>query len=277
MIETSAIVVLDATFLRHLVDPSSVEALRKASRAWALEPWPSVVNVLEALKHPNRQIRERLIVAIAGWCEFRPLLPWPPTLMKLAGESALKDRYESTIKSTDLDYLVANHRALDDDRQKAVTFLADIDKSFADAHLASRPEVRAVLKRDGLVNAWPTAADYLDTQWNVPESRDHLIALLWSTLGLPGEPPIAALDRSEVWRLAVEALGVSFYYRMIRKEQQRNPAGQIDLMQLVYLSMFTRRRVLVTDDGSFAEAARSQLYGRYPNTRVLTAAELLGS
>jgi len=276
MIKTSAIVVLDATFLRHLVDPSSVEALRKASRAWALEPWPSVVNVLETLKHPIRDVRERLIAAIADWSGSRPLLPWPPALMKLAGEAALEGESEFVVKATDLDYLVANRQALDEDREKAVAFLGSIDETFTETHLAARPEARAVLKRDGLVDEWPTAAHYLDTQWNVPESRDHLVGLLWDTLGLPGKAPIEALLRSEVWRLAIEALGTAFYYRLIRKKQQPNPAGQIDLMQLVYLSMFTRRRVLVTDDGSFAEAARAQLYGRYPNTKVLSAAELLG-
>ena len=75
--------------------------------------------------------------------------------------------------------------------------------------------------------------------------------------------------------MALDCIGAAMYYRTVLHEQQRNPAGFVDLNQLFYVTAHTRSRVFVTDDGSLYDSAGGILTRRYPNVRLRRARYLL--
>lgn len=244
----------------------------------ALQVYPSVPNVLEALKHPNGEVRRDLLSALRRWLAERPLLPWPAELLRLAGEAIARGQVQFTIRSESLDQLVERPRELKADRERAERFLADVEKNFREQFDELRPHVQREIKAQGLRDRWPTLRAYLEEEWSNEDVLDHFATIMWKGAGVAcAKPHIRQILSSEPWRIALECIGAAMYYRAVVHEQQRNPAGFVDLSQLVYVSAHTRSRIFVTDDASLYESASGILVGRYPNVRVARARDLLPS
>ena len=270
------IVVVDATFLRHLKDPKSVQKLEVQSRVASLRVYPSMPNVLEALKHRNPEIRAELLAAIRRWLGDRPLLPWPQEVLRLSGEALAAGTYEFIIYSKDLDYLVDHFEEIENDSGRAERFLDSRETDFGEAFVECRNEMQALIKKNGLRGRWPTLPVFLEEEWSNPDTLQHFAKLLWSATGVRAAmPPLGAVLRSEPWRVALEGLGAAMYYRAVVLEQPKNPAGFVDLGQLTYVTFHTRARIFVTDDKSLYDCAQGILAARYPNVRVMRGRELL--
>ena len=271
------IVIVDATFLQHLADPAAAALVRSTCDLCNLRVYPSKINAIEVIKDPSRKRQMRLALAIKDWCGGVPLLPWPPELLRLAGEAALAGEPNPVIPREMLRYL--NPSDEDDvagDQVRADAFVRESEEIFTKAHTEVRAELQAILKAKRVTARWATVAAFLDGEWSLTENRDYFTGSFWTHFGLPGEPPKDLFDRSEAWRLFIEAFGASVYERSVSKEQKPNVAGVMDLLQLVYLGMHTSSRILITDDKSFADTGRSILTGRYPGVRVMSSAEFLG-
>jgi hypothetical protein len=267
----SGVLIIDATFIRHLDDPESIARLDAVCRSCDLRVYPSVINVVEALKHKSPAFRERLVDALATWAGNRPLLPWPAEVLKLAGLAAARGKHTFDITGKDLPYLVKNPAALEEDSERSAELVASLEQKFRAVHDDIRVGVQRDLKRLGKRGAWTSCADFLNEEWRQPNSLKAYAAILWSKLELPGAAPVDQLIVNEPWRLALDGLGSAVYDRVIRHEQTRNPPSQLDLLQLVYLAFHSRSRVLVTNDASFLQAAEDIVAGSYVNCRVVTA------
>lgn len=270
------LVIVDATFLRHLASERALARLEAACRLADLRIWPSAINAVEALKHTNESQRERLVAALRRWTQGRPLLPWPPVLLARWVRAAARGERQLQFRGTRLDALLEDPGAIDDGHAKAQRLAATMEARFAAAHAAVRPEVQAELKRRGLRGQWGSCQEFVVEQWSRPDLTDYFGALLWRQLGMLGEPPREAIAASEAWRIAIDAFGAAVYQRVVAHQQVRNPAGLLDLSQLITLALHHQRRIFVTDDGALHDAATAVLVGRYPNARVMRAEELLG-
>lgn len=270
------IVVVDATFLRHLYRPASVAELEKVLRASHLMITPSVPNVVEALKHPRTDVRTALLDGIRRWTAGNVLNPWPLELLRLSGEALRRGETEFSIHGRNADLLINHPEELQRDHEKAVAFLTTLEETFAEPYRTNRKEFQDTLKAEGLHGKWPTLKDFLDDQWSDLNVLTDTAEILWDLAGLD-EPALSVemLWKSEIWRLALDALGAVTYQRAVRRDEQKNPAGFVDLFQLLYLGRHTRARIFVTDDNSLYDAATGILRGRYPNVRVMRGSDFL--
>lgn len=271
------VLVVDGTFLRHLASEEDIKVLEGVCRVSSLQVAPSVINVVEATKtsHPERRIR--LLLAIEAWAGSRPVLPWPREILRRAALAALEGRDFFEIEQEGLDWLSIDLAEIEAAHKQSWMFAGALEEAFQAPHAKFREEGQRLAKRDRLTEEWPTPETFMDYQWTDREAIDHAVSVLWEALSLPGQPQHDLIATVEPWRIMIDAMNYSFYDRIIKKEQTRNPAGFMDLMQLQYLSKHRRARFLVTNDVAFAAAARSIMVGRYPNCRVLSAEELLGS
>lgn len=262
--------------MRHLDSPESLASLERVCRTCHLEVSPSVINVIEATKAKNPALRLRLLTAIQSWAGLQPLLPWPPEILIRSALAFLEGQRAFTIPRQELLWLSLSPHDLPPDQIKAHEFASSIESVFQDIHQRHRKEGQTIARRDRLEREWPTPATFLDFQRCNTEILEYSASALWDALSLPGSPPPGLVETVEPWGLVFDALNFAFYDRIIQLEQTRNAAGYMDLLQLVYLSRHQRARILVTNDVSFAEAAKAILDGRYPNCRVLSAEALLG-
>ena len=271
------IVVVDATFLKHLKAPASVAAIETALRTAHLRLVLSVANVLEALKHPNPEIRAELIAAIRRWSIDRPLNPWPLELLRLAG--AAFPASEFTFGPTDIDLLIRRAGALDAEHAEAARFLDGLHAKFVDAYASNRPAFQNTLKATRQKYAWPDIPSFLASpDWSARSNLEHLTGVIWQLAGLHDQPPAHEIvSQSEIWRLALDVFGAATYLHSVRPNRVANAPGPVDLLQLVYLSENNRARIFVTDDGSLYDAATQILRGRYVNVRVVRANDFLGA
>jgi hypothetical protein len=269
------IVVVDATFLKDLKNPASIARIESNMRAAGLEIAPSVPNVLEALKHPNQQIRDELLDAIRRWARYRPLNPWPTDLLRLAGEAL--PATEFSIGPAQIDALISHPAELQADHEKAKTFLDGLQANYAKVFAENRPAFQKTLKNTGQKYVWSNVGSFLSSEdWISGDNQVHLAGVLWELAGLAGTPPsLDVLHRSELWRIAMDGFGAGIYVNSILPNKMPNPPGFVDLMQLLYLSEHTRARILITDDTSFREIASQILVGRYINVRVMSGSEFL--
>lgn len=276
MTSAPGVVVVDATFLRHLYRPESVAQLEKVMRTAHLMITPSVPNVIEALKHPREDVRAALLDGIRRWSVGKVINPWPLDLLRLAGEALQRNETEFVLKARNADFLISHPEELKQDHEKAVRFLSTLESTFAEPYRTHRKEFQQTLKAEGLAGKWSTLREFLDDQWTDRAVLSDTAEVLWDLAGLEGPVlPLEALWSSEVWRLALDAMGAVAYQRAIRREEQRNPVGFVDVFQLLYLGRHTRARLFITDDNSLHEAASGILPGRYPNVRVMRGAEFL--
>lgn len=270
------IVVIDSTFLRHLLAPSTVRRLHTQLRLTDLELVPSIANVIEALKHTNATSREVLLSAIQDWSGEQPLNPWPLDLLRLAGQALQAGRISFRVDDDSPNSVRVRREALEDDHHRAIQFLKALEDSFVEPYKRHRESFQRQLKRKGRTGSWPDLPAFLEFHNDNEASLAELAQLLWEYVGLSGNAASTRLLRqSEVWRLALDGFGAAMYERAVVKEQPRNAPGFVDLLQLVYLAGSPRARIFVTNDNALHRTATSILRGRYANVRVMLAEEFI--
>lgn len=271
------VVVIDANIVRYLGREAAIGAFTRNSAAANLRIWPSALNVVEVLKHPNGVVRERMLKHLKQWLGEYPVLPWPVAILEAAGRAALKGESGFLFSDAGFDTLTLNPAGLSADHEKARTFLEPLDRILTDAHHENDASIRRALKAEGRVEKLQDPRVFLDEVWADPENREHQLALIWDTIGLPEAPPYELLSLSEPWRIIFDALGASIFFRSVRVEAQRNPASLVDLFQLAYLSVSKRSRIFVSDDGALRETATAVFRGRYANVRIMSGSEFEGA
>jgi hypothetical protein len=267
------VVVIDANIVRYLGREAAVVAFTRNSAAANLRIWPSALNVVEVLKHPNLVVRERMLHHLEQWLGTFPLLPWPVAILEAAGRAALRGQSDFLFRDAGFDTLALDPSGLSADHEKARAFLEPLDRILTDAHHENDATIRRGLKAEGRVEELQDPRVFLDEVWADPENRDHQLALIWETIGLPEAPPSELLSLSEPWRIIFDALGASIFFRSVRVEAQGNPASLVDLFQLVYLSVSKRSRIFVSDDKALRETATAVFRGRYANVRIMSGGE----
>jgi hypothetical protein len=269
------IVVVDSTFLKQLKAPDAVRKIETNMRAAHLTIALSVPNVVEALKHPNKDIRAELLAAIRRWSRTRPLNPWPLDLLRLAGEAL--PNIEFTFGPDQIDVLLDRPDELIADHEKAVRYLEGLETRFAEPYERNRPELQRALRELGLRDAWPTVGEFLESAaWIGNQNQTSLIAMVWELAGLSAPPPTNEVVRtSEVWRLVLDVFGTAIFTRALKAKRVANPPGFVDLFQWLYLSEHTRARILLSDDKSLREASSEALLGRYSNVRIMSGDDFL--
>jgi hypothetical protein len=273
---STGLLIVDATFLRHLANDSDVTALRRQLRMLDLALVPSVANVYEALKHPNRGIREAMLRAIDKWSPGVELLPWPIELLRQAAEALRRGHTSFRVSGSTPDTLTIDEAALGQDHEAAKGFLDAIQEAFEQPYRENREAFQRRLKRGGRPAHYASMKEFLDAHAVDDENLAQLAARLWDYSKVGGEPlPLEVLRTSEIWRIAFDAFAAALYGRAIAKEQQANPPGIVDLLQLVYMSGSYRARIFVTGDKSLHQIASTIFTGRYHNARVLLEGEFL--
>lgn len=247
-------------------------AIRSSLRAANLTPLATEINLLESVSAPGFR-HARLSATLASIAGDQSVLPWTFRILQLAGEAHLRGERTFPVPLSALT-LEATEVEREELRKKARAFCDELDTEQRNRHAEARPELQAWLKARGSRPAWDELPGFLDW-WGAVDVREIFAAKVWEALGLPGEFPVRILTESESWRLLADGEGVAVFQGAVAFEQRRQ-VQRMDLLQLPYLGG-TNRRILVTSDGPFAEAARAVVSGRYLLARVMTLGEFFDS
>ena len=269
----SGAVVLDSGCYKHLKDARDLSRLKRSLRAVDLQPWPSVINVLEAVNNRHPQQRERQIAIIRDLLEDRPLLPWPPTLLKNVGIAVANNKNQIELGDSGLDWVLANLDGAVAQRDNVKRFFDEMETAFEEMHGNMRKQVQAFLKERGLRKHWASAGEFLDGQWCTSDFLEHAVGAIWKQLNVGDREVPRELIAAPAWRLFVEIEGIAVFQRVVLANRKRRVQRR-DLLQVVYLGGFPRC-VLATADTTFLEAAAILLHGRHMNLRAMHIKELL--
>jgi hypothetical protein len=265
--------ILDTSCFKHLLDVSQRDTLKKNLRIADLEVWPSAVNVLESSVTQNDLRRAKVLEIARDLTGDRPLLPWPYDLVKRAGHAVLRGERRFELEPSGHELLLDPSALDEQERSKGLAGLENIEKRFDAMHEGARKVLQPYIKSQGLQNAWPTGAEFLENHWNSSDMAGHFAGLIWEALKLPGDPPVQQLLKNETWKMFIDAEGLAVYERAVAREQPKR-VHRMDLLQLVYLSG-SGRRIFATADGPLLRAAKEVLIGRFNNVRVLHIRDLL--
>jgi hypothetical protein len=269
-------VVLDTNTLKHLEDPDVLRRVRASLATAQLHARISAVNVLEIVTTQNLRVRDRLLRVVGEFVQERWLVPDVSHMLRFAAEAELRGEQHFSAGASGFEWMVKEpERIADSHVQQAVRILGDRDDFWERSHQAMRKWIRPELKRRFGGDPWGSVGTFLDRNWTREDQLDTFAETVWSSLELPGEPPLRALLSNEIWRMYFEAHGAVIYERVVPSQVER-PAHISDVVQLVYLAG-ARRRILVTEDAAFVRAARGVLEGRYPNSRVMLPADFIAS
>lgn len=199
--------------------------------------------------------------------------PWPYDLVKRAGHAVLRGERRFELEPSGHEPLLDPSALNEQDRNEALAALENIETRFDAMHEGARKILQPYIKTNGLQNAWPTGAEFLERHWNSSDMAGHFAGLIWNGLKLPGEAPVQELLRNETWKMFIDAEGIAVYERAIAREQPKR-VHRMDLLQLVYLSG-SGRRIFAAADEPLLRGAKQVLIGRYNNVRVLHIRELL--
>ena len=106
MIRSPSVVVIDANIVKYLGREPAVAAFTRNCTVANLRIWPSVLNVVEVLKHPNADVRARMLGDLQRWLGDYPLLPWPVAILAEAGRAAMSGRSSFPFAEAGFDQLV---------------------------------------------------------------------------------------------------------------------------------------------------------------------------
>lgn len=268
-------VILDANAIGRLEDVPTRERFQRSLKAADLSVWVTAINVLEALKHKNAQVRTRLLSTLRALSEKHWVLPLPSEVLKRAGRMITERATEFTHEESGFEWLLHDQTRIEATHiEQASDLLADAQRTFDNAHRKGRRVFRRFLKQQGAKDPWGSIPSFLDNQWMVGSHLDSYVESIWAQLGLPGNAPIDEVLENEAWRLYFEGTGATVYERAI-VSQSPQPAHLHDVVQLVYLAGASKR-ILVTDDNGLSRVASAVLRGRHKQSRVMSVMELLG-
>lgn len=271
----SGCAVFDVNCFKHLENKTTFERVKASLRAVDLDIWVTAANCLEAATTPNPAIRARLLTVAREATDGRPLIPDPHELLKQNAKAAQLGQSGFRCEPSGLEWMLDPSAVIDDKLvKKARTLIEESDAYLEKAHDAGRAKVQKLLKAPGPPVPWSSARDFLDNQWMKVGQLDVFIDTAWQALGLGYPPaPYDILLANPAWRLYLEGIGVSIYRGTIAAKRGRR-VQQSDLQQLIYLAG-RDRRVLISEDEPFIEAANDVLTGRHTLARALRWSDFL--
>lgn len=274
MIRPGALI-LDANCIPKMESSAIQEKVNASIRSANLELWPTALNFVELAKTRNAEVRRRLLKTLSSLAGRTSLLPHPVSLLSAVTNDILQGGSGFIAEASGLEGLMLNPDRLDEGTvQRAQELASQSDRKLLEEHSRGRPIIQNILRGAGLHDRWPTVVTFLDDFWMEPARIAPFAHSLWRAHKIPGEPPWPLLLSIEAWRLYLEGLGVLVYRAAFAREQGRQVQVS-DLSQLVYLAV-RRKRILVTIDQPFLEAASEVVHGRYQNARVLHWEEFIG-
>lgn len=234
---------------------------------------PSEINVLEASLAPLER-RARLLDAVRDVARDTPLLPWTIALLKSVSLAIVTG-------APYLDLPLAGSQWVLNDRDRAEA-LRDEIRAFNQAMEAEysaiftrfRPGLQRRLKSKKMGATLAETVSFLDDAWLDMGACTAAAEAMWESINIPYPmPSLSELRANEVWRLYLDSEGLALFQRAIVAEEPKR-VQRLDLLQLPYLGLATRR-VLVTSDKRFADAARAILTRRYTNATVVELSTMI--
>ncbi len=269
---SSGLLILDNNAFKQLAQPEAVVRLQKNIRTVDLIVQPTEVNLLEITAAPEH-VRTRLIAALRQVAPGMALLPWPVKLLQEIGQAIVSGQPAYRAKPSGSEWYLNDPDALREIHEDVVGFNRNLEAAFSELHNENRQKVRDHMRRSSSRNDVRSAREFLDRYWVGSELRRIYAEVTWSALELPGVAPIDTLEKSEAWRLLLDAEGVATYERAAARKQPK-VVQRMDLFQLIYLAG-ARRRVLATSDISLLRVSAAILTGRYPNARAVSVATMI--
>lgn len=228
------------------------------------------LNLVESYSAPDF-VSDALTGALRTLVGYDGALPWTGEVLKLEAEAHLRGEHGSQLPLDSI-MLIDPAESRRDLRDRLNAFRRRTDESHRRLHADARPRIQRKLKEKKIRPVWDDFPAFLEV-WQGMETREILARQSWRDLGLPDPFAPDVLIASESWRLMSDADGIGIFQAAIAFEQPPQ-VQRMDQLQLPYLGG-ADRRVLVTRDGAFAEAAKYVVNGRYGLARVLTLAEFL--
>lgn len=267
------LLVLDSNCIGLLEDPQPRRRLLANARAACLDIAFSEINLLEVLSSPPEK-RDRLLSAMMAVEPDAPLLPWPPRLLRDLGSAMVEGQSVYRVENLTTRGAIDSSESLSALAAEVRCFNSTIESTFSAMHDSMRREIQLATKEDRRAFDRVGVRGFLIDYWVNSDLRKHIAGVIWSAVGLDGEPPIAELEQHPAWSLQLDAEGVSLYQRGLVLEQPKR-VHRMDLLQLAYLGA-SGCRVFATRDLPLLDAAQAVVSGRYPGARCMHIDSLLG-
>jgi hypothetical protein len=261
------ILVLDNNCYSYLTKPGALSNFRANLRVINFVAQPSEVNLLEAAAAPSH-VRSQLFKVLREIIGEQPVLMWPFALLKKIGEAILRGEPHVAIGESGKEWYLDDEEAVAALQAEVMEFQDRLEREFAGLHARNRKSIQSKMRKRGMDTSFESTAHFLDAYWQQSESRRDYAAATWTAFGLPGDPPIDALNLNESWRLLLDAEGVAVYERAITRVQSKF-VHRLDLIQLTYLGLASRR-MIATADGPLLRTGNAILSGRYPARELYT-------
>lgn len=256
------ILLLDNNAVRKLEHEPTRRRLEANLRTTGRDFWPTAINVMEALKSRDREIRTRLLTNLAELAGDAHAMPLPTEALKKVAEAFATRSPTFTWSEPAFTALFRNPAAVTDEQAAQIReHPQEQEDSFDAAHERAMDEVRPVLGAEGGRDRWPTVGAFLNEVWDSPNHLGEYAKMLWDEWGFGGVAPVDALLGNTAWRLYFEGWGAAMYARILAHPQPPK-VEQADLLQLVYCGA-GRSAVLASDDRGFQELGNAILRGRY--------------
>jgi hypothetical protein len=268
----AGILVLDTNCYSHLAKPGAMSNFRANLRVADLIAQPTEVNLLEATAAPAH-VRTELFRILREVIGNQSILTWPFDLLKRIGHAMLQGEPIVTIGNSGKEWYLDDEEAVAALRTEVKEFQDRLEHEFDRLHERNRQTIQRNIRVRGIEANFESTGHFLDFYWQQSDSRRHYAGATWKALGLPGEPPMDALNANESWRLFLDAEGVAVYERAIARVQPKF-VHRLDLIQLTYLGL-AERRLIATGDRPFLRAANEILAGRYSTARAIHIDDLL--
>ena len=269
----SGIAVIDNSCYGVLSETNALARFRANLAISDLRARPSEVNLLEAALAKPIRVRDQLLATTKDLAGDSGLLRWPFWILQRIGRAIINNESAFYLGPSGKEWYLDDKTAIDEIRERAEAFSKRLEDRFSTLHNNARQKLQRHIKASGQRYTVDAAREFLDGEWLRGETRAVFAQATWKGFGLPGEAPLSTLDTSEAWRLLLDIEGLAIFQRALVHEQPRR-VQRMDLIQLVYMGN-ARRRILVTKDGPFLDAANTILRGRYPNARALHISELV--
>jgi hypothetical protein len=269
----SGFAVLDTSAYKTLASPAALARFRANLRLADVQPIASEVNLLEAASASPAGVQKRLLATIKEVAGKAGLIPWPFQILQQVGRAVIDGESGFYVRESGKEWYLDDLQAIDEVRGRATEMRERMEAQFSRLHDNARRDLQRKIKASGYRFTADGFREFLDGEWAKGELRRIFAAATWKALRLPGEAPVDTLLLNEGWRLLLDAEGFAIYQRALVHTQPKR-VHRTDLIQLVYLAGVPKR-ILVTADRPFLDAANAILAGRYPNARAVHISEMV--
>ena len=267
----TGIVILDNNSLGDLAAAGALDAVLGSFRASGLTPLVTMHNMVEAIPAAAHQ-RTVLLRTIERIAAVGGMLPWTFELLRISGAAALQSEGTFPVPLSE-PVVELDEATFADARIQFLEVAERLNRATRERHAGARQVIQPFLTEKNLRGRWDDLSEFMRQFWDRLDLREQFADQLWEQLGFQEPRPPDLLQRSETWKLMIDADGVEVFQGAVAFRQPRQ-VQRMDLLQLPYLAG-AGQRVLVTRDRAFGAAVKALAHGRYPGTRVCTPAEIL--